>query len=99
MSEPSVGLAGRPGNPPDDLIAALYDRLKQLAHQQLNRGARKTLDKTAVALILDGNNQLCIAGYTYQNSGPPEVITVAKVQVVPRDKIFADGFDLIDAMY
>jgi RNA polymerase sigma factor (TIGR02999 family) len=46
MSEPSVGLAGRAGSPPDDLIAALYDRLKQLAHQQLNRGARKTLDTT-----------------------------------------------------
>ena len=46
MSEPSVGLAGHSGNAPDDLIAALYDRLKQLAHQQLNRGARKTLDTT-----------------------------------------------------
>jgi RNA polymerase sigma factor (TIGR02999 family) len=46
MSEPRAGLADRPGKAPDELIAALYDRLKQLAHQQLNRGARKTLDTT-----------------------------------------------------
>src|SRR5476649_2417719 len=46
MSEPPAGLADRPGKPPDELIAALFDRLKQLAHQQLNRGARKTLDTT-----------------------------------------------------
>ena len=62
MSESHTGLDDRPGKPLDELTAALYDRLKQLAHQQLARGARRTLDTTELVhelyLRVIGNDEL-----------------------------------------
>jgi RNA polymerase sigma factor (TIGR02999 family) len=62
MSESHDGSAEGSGQPADELTAALYDRLKQLAHQQLARGARKTLDTTELVhelyLRVIGNDEL-----------------------------------------
>jgi RNA polymerase sigma factor (TIGR02999 family) len=46
MSEPPIAIAEPSGPPPDELMAALYDRLKGVAHRQLARGQRNTLDTT-----------------------------------------------------
>jgi RNA polymerase sigma factor (TIGR02999 family) len=62
MSEPPIALAELPGPPPDELMAALYDRLKGLAHRQLARGQRNTLDTTELVhelyLRVTGNDEL-----------------------------------------
>lgn len=46
MSEPPVELGNHPGESPDAMIGALYNRLRELAHRQLARGARQTLNTT-----------------------------------------------------
>ncbi len=46
MVEPHAEMTDRMGKAPQEMMAALYDRLKTLAHRQLSRGARKTLDTT-----------------------------------------------------
>jgi len=62
VSEPSDSTDARAGTPPDDLFAALYDRLKQLANRQLMRGPRHTLDTTALVhelyLRINGSREL-----------------------------------------
>ena len=42
------------------------------------------------AMALDGDSHLYVAGYAFPSD---EVFAVAKLQVVPPDPIFADGFD------
>jgi RNA polymerase sigma factor (TIGR02999 family) len=63
MSEPAPPVAGIPaGSPTGISFEALYDRLKALASSQLARGARNTLETTALVhemyLRLDGGREL-----------------------------------------
>jgi RNA polymerase sigma factor (TIGR02999 family) len=62
MSEPPIAFAEIVGKPSEELFAALYDRLKQLANRQLARGARRTLDTTELVhelyLRVIGNDEL-----------------------------------------
>ncbi len=46
MSESNLEFPVHAGESPDALMSALYGQLRKLAHQQLARGARQTLDTT-----------------------------------------------------
>ena len=60
MSELPIAITEPAGPPPDELMAALYDRLKSLAHRQLARSQRNTLNTTELVhelylRVINGN--------------------------------------------